>query len=261
MSDSNYQKSINYLRSDILKHLSTLKYLTLYQDKATIELLEDGRQGWAVSVEIPTRFLSYDMKVYPKAETAIFINGSSKNLKYELLTALSNKNYILRLNEILDLSIVKDQFEILRGNSFLSYSCSAINDAITDPVIPGNNELTDKAIAIIIKNGYMEAEVKKYFDNGALWFGLTVDNNIKSLCFIYQNYDAIWEIAGVHTIETERHKGYAKIVVASALKYLLDNKLVPRYEADSQNLNSIKLAQSLTLKQFLRIDHFLLNRL
>ena len=49
------------------------------------------------------------------------------------------------------------------------------------------------------------------------------------------------------------------MVVNSALTYILERSLVPRYEADVRNINSIKLAESLKMKQFLRIDHFLLS--
>lgn len=102
--------------------------------------------------------------------------------------------------------------------------------------------------------------MRKYFDNGAVWFGYVSDDIIRSACFIYRNYADIWEIAGVHTPQTERRKGYARIVVTSALTHILDRGLVPRYETDVRNTSSIKLAESLKMKQFLRIDHFLLTR-
>lgn len=102
---------------------------------------------------------------------------------------------------------------------------------------------------------------KRHFNNGAVWFGLLKENRIRSICFVYQNYDDIWEIAGVHTLETERRKGYARTVVTSALAYLLEKKLTPRYMAEIRNTNSMKLAESLQMKQFLRMDHFLLSSL
>lgn len=85
------------------------------------------------------------------------------------------------------------------------------------------------------------------------------DNIIRSICFVYQNFENIWEVAGVHTPETERRKGYGRMVVNSALAYLLERKLIPRYEADVLNLNSIKLAESLQMRPFLKMDHILLR--
>ena len=260
MKDSIFEKSVEYLKTDSFKHLSTLKYLSLYQDRLTISLVEDT-QKWAVLVTIPAEILSYDTVTYPKANKAIFLNGTSEQLKYRLLDALPRNNYILRLNEDLDLSNLENRFETKEGNSFISYSCSTFNDSAMDIMVHGNTHITDEAIDIIKRNGYSESEIRKYFDNGAVWFGLTINDKIRSVCFIYQNYGAIWEIAGAHTLETERNKGYARIVVTSALTYILERNLVPRYEADVRNINSVKLAQSLKMIQFLRINHFLLSPL
>ena len=260
MDDLLYTKSIEYLKNNPCKHLSTLKYLLLYQDKLTIDLIENA-SNWALIVKIPTRFLSYDSATYPNAKQAIFLNGTSDELKYYLLDKLPDDSYILRLNENLKLSTLKNRFRVTTGNSYSSYSCSNIDKTYRESIISGNPNITDEAIEIIKRNGYAEAEIRKYFNNNAKWFGYIMDCKIRSLCFIYQNYESIWEIAGVHTPEEERMKGYARIVVTSALAYILDRNLIPRYEADIKNKNSIRLAESLKMKQFLRIDHFLLSAL
>ena len=260
MTDSLFEKSIEYLNSDSFKHLSTLKYLTLYRDKLTINLLEE-RNNWAILVTIPTEILSYDTATYPYANKAIFINGTSEQLIKNLLNTLPENNYILRLNEDINLSDMKSRFKIKNGNAFVSYSCSTFEDYAANSIVSGSTHITDEAINLIINNGYSENEIKKYFDNGSVWFGVTMNDRIRSVCFVYQNYNKIWEIAGVHTLETERNKGYARIVVNSAIAYLLKCNLVPRYEADVRNTNSIKLAQSLNMKEFLRINHFLLSPL
>lgn len=260
MRDPLYLKSVEYLKSNPLKHLTTLKYLLLYQDKITISLIEDSLK-WALLVTIPTEFLSYDSVTYPYANQAIFLNGTSDQLKYDLLEKLPNNNYILRLNENLNLSVLRNRFQVTTGNSYVSYSCSSIDDSFKDSIVPGNPDITNEAINIIKRNGYTEPEIRKFFNNGAVWFGHIKDGIIRSICFIYRNYADIWEIAGVHTPETERMKGYARIVVTSALTYILERSLIPRYEADVRNINSIKLAENLKMKQFLRIDHFLLSSL
>jgi len=258
MNEAIYRKSIEYLKSDLFKHMVTLKYLTIYRDVATVVLLRDGPQ-WAISVAIPTSALTYDTATYPQANKAIFINGTSDKLKEALLDTFLEGDYILRLNEELDLSKLKNRFNVVKGNSFISYSCSTIDDIATDYMVPANAQITDKAIDIITKNDYTEAEVRKYFAAGALWFGLEISAELKSVCFIYQNYDDIWEIAGVHTLEPERNKGYGRIVVGSALKYMRGRGFVPRYVANSQETSSIKLAESLDMKPFLKIEHFLLS--
>lgn len=173
---------------------------------------------------------------------------------------LPNDRYVLRLNENLDLSFIKNKFQVTNGNSYVSYTSSSIDDVYRGNIVEGNLTINNEAIDVIQRNGYTEPEIKKYFNNGAVWFGNIYDGKIRSICFIYQNFLDIWEIPGVHTLELERMKGYARVVVTSALTYILDRNLKPRYEADVKNTNSIKLAESLNMEQFLRIDHFLLNR-
>ena len=134
MQKSIYEKSVEYLKSDPLKHLTTLKYLSLYRDKLTVNLVEDSLK-WASLVTIPTEFLSYDTITYPYANQAIFLNGTSDQLKYDLLKKLPNNNYVLRLNENLDLSVLKNRFQVTTGNSYISYSCSSIDDSYKDSIV------------------------------------------------------------------------------------------------------------------------------
>ena len=233
MEDLIYKKSVEYLETDLFKHIAALKYLSLYHDKATISLVEEAPQ-WAVSVMIPTDILAYDLVTYPEAKKAVFINGTSDKLKYNLLDSLPSDDYILRLNEALDLTTLGNRFNISKGNSFISFFCSSPNDISTDSIVSANNTITDEAINLFVGNEYTEAEIRKYFGSGALWFGLIKDDEIKSIC-------------------------YARIVINSALKYIFDRNCVPRYVTEYRNVNSVKLALGLGLKEFLRVNHFLLN--
>ncbi|MEL7567327.1 MAG: GNAT family N-acetyltransferase [Dehalobacterium sp.] len=260
MTDSILGKSVAYLKTDVRRNLTGLKYISWYKDKLTVNLVEDN-QKWALLIEIPSKILSFDTANYPKADKAIFLNGTSEQLKYKLLDTLPQSNYILRLNEDLDLSVLSNRFAINKANSFISLTCSTFNVSAKDNMVTGNTLLTDEAIDMIKRNGYSESEIKNFFNNGSVWFGLTINEKIRSICFIYQNYGDIWEIAGVHTLEKERNKGYAQIVVMSALAYILERNLFPKYEVNVRNTNSIKLARSLNMKEFVRINHFLLSSL
>ncbi len=258
--NSLYLKSIECLKSDSLRNLTTLKYLSLYRDIVKIDFMEDS-SSWALLASIPTESLSYDTANYPHCKQALFINGTSDSLKYELLRKLPENNYVLRSNGYLDLSGFKSRFDIKAGHSYISYTCSDMDECYRDTGIKGVCHLTGEAIAMISKNGYTRYDLKKYFSNGSVWFGYIEAGVIKSICFVYQNYQNVWEVAGVHTAETERNKGYARVVVTSALNYLLKKGLIPRYEARVDNIKSRNLAETLKMKQFLRIDHFLLNSL
>lgn len=258
MTEELYIKALNFLNQNPLKHLSTLKYLQMYKNKVNISMAEDSFD-WALIVSIPTICLSYDSANYPDAKKAIFINGTSDNLKHYLLSNLPPNNYVLRTNENIELSCLMNRFRVSTGNSYISYTCSADVGTQQYCTLPANTILNDDAIELITKNGYTTSEIRKYFDNGALWFGYIENVEIKSICFVYKNYNNIWEIAGVHTPEAHRGKGFARIVVSSAIRHLLKKCLMPRYEADVTNIKSIRLAEKLEMKQFLRIDHYLLN--
>ncbi|MGD1119698.1 MAG: GNAT family N-acetyltransferase [Dehalococcoidales bacterium] len=258
MPDAIYQKAIKLLESDILKNVATLKYLTLNRKNASITLLQDKRE-WAVLSAFPTSILSYDTEVYPKVKVAVFLNGTSEQLKLRLLDTMPVNNYVLRLNEPLDLSGLATLYKVSRGFTYLSFSCTGLSGLPSIATVRASAKLTDEVLALFAQNGYREADIKKYFAAGARWFGFKEDNKIKSICFIYGDYGNVREIAGVRTQETARRKGYARTVVYSALKYLLERNMVPRYATEAGNTNSIKLAQSLGMQLFLRIEHYLLE--
>ncbi len=258
MDNNTYVKSCNYLNKDVLKHLSTLKYLSLYREYADIRLIEDSGD-WAVLSAFPTGILSYDTATYPRAKKALFLNGTSEKLKHDLLASLKPDSYILRLNEDLDLSRYNVNFKISTGNTYLSYTCLAFDQAPGEIAIQPNPEIIPEAIDMFGRNGYTPDDLALYFSRGAQWFGLPVNGRLASACFVSQNYKNIWEIAGVHTVTSERRFGYAALVVRSALAYLLGRGLVPRYEAELKNLASHNLARHLNMKEFLTIRHYLLE--
>jgi hypothetical protein len=258
MDGSGYQKAIKLLESDIPKHLVTLKYLTLYKKNAGVEIAGDGKR-WAVLSFFPTSILSFDREAYPRAKVASFVNGNDDTLKIQLLHNLPKNSYVLRLNAPLDLSGLEQRFKTSRGFTYLSYTSNILPAMSQLVTVPARSDLTPEAIALFKQNDYSKEELKGYFSHGARWFGYTVDDEIKSWCFVYHDYANFREIGGVRTIEMERQKGYGRIVVYSALKYLLDNGLVPRYCTEEKNFNSIRLAGNLGMKQFLRIEHFLIE--
>ncbi len=257
-----YNKAIEYLKTDTIKNLATLKYLQFFKDNVEISLMEDPFD-WALLIAIPIELLWYDSVNYPDANQTVFINGTSDELMYSLLGKLKENNYVIRTNKPIDFSPLKNRYQISHGSSYVSYTCNSVNNAVQKSNLSDNVQqhhiLTDEAIKLITNNGYTEESLRKYFGNESVWFGYICEGIIKSICFVYQNYEAIWEIAGVHTIESDRNKGYGRAVVTSAIEYLLHKGLTPRYGVNINNTASINLAESLGMKQFLRIDHFLLK--
>lgn len=93
---------------------------------------------------------------------------------------------------------------------------------------------------------------------GARWFAIRCGNEVLSACIVYQNFDAVWEIAGVLTRPNLRRQGLARSVVVAALRYLRLHGLQPRYQVDESNLASAGLARGLGLVEFLRTAHVLM---
>jgi RimJ/RimL family protein N-acetyltransferase len=242
----------------VLKHLSTLKYLSIYRAHATVRVAEEGKD-WAVLAVFPTGILSYDTATYPRAGKAVFVNGTNNKLKYTLLDTLTPENYLVRLNENLDLSRYTGRFVLSAGHAFISFTIFSPEKARNNESIQAESQLTPEAIAIFGRNGYTPDDLAGYFEHGARWFGKIGEGHIASACFVFQNYIDIWEIAGVHTLEPERRHGYAAVVVRSALDFLLNQGLTLRYEAEHKNLASIELAHRLGMKEFLTIRHYLME--
>jgi len=253
-----YTKALEHLNEDVLKNLSTLKYLTLYHNHAEVHLVEDA-WDWAALSVFPTAILSYDTSTYPTARQALFLNGSSKTLKHGLLAALKPDHFLLRLNEDLDLSRYQEKYKVSPGHSYISFSGFSSGTASGQARITPQDKLTPEAVAFFGRNGYTPDDLKKYYRQGAQWFGHTIDGKLVSACFVFPNYNGIWEIAGVHTLEEYRRRGFAVTVVQAALLYLLGRGLTPRYEAEQDNTASIELARCLKMKEFLTIRHFLLE--
>ena len=114
-------------------------------------------------------------------------------------------------------------------------------------------------IRVFGQNGYEPAEVSRHFADGARWFGIRDRGQIVSACFVFRNFETVWEIGGVFTEPSHRRMGHARKVVTSALNHVLANGFIPRYQVRSGNMESIRLAETIGLKEFLRMDHFLLG--
>ncbi len=191
MIDSDYMKSIALLGADMLKNLSTLKYLTIYRDYADVEVIEES-QEWAVRAAFPTSILSYDTATYPQARRAVFLNGSSDRLKNNLLDALPADSYLLRLNEKLDLSIHHERYVISQGHAYVSFTLSGTDSHLVEPAVRPNSIPTSEAVKMFGRNGYTQKDIGAYFGRGARWFGLKTDGHLASACFVFQNYQDVW---------------------------------------------------------------------
>jgi GNAT superfamily N-acetyltransferase len=115
--------------------------------------------------------------------------------------------------------------------------------------------INDELRHVFAWNGYAAAELERYFAGGAHAFGIDIDGAVAAACFVFQNFEAVWETAGVHTAVRHHRQGLAARVVRAAVQHLLERGLCPRYQTEASNRDSIELARHVGLVEFLRIEH------
>jgi RimJ/RimL family protein N-acetyltransferase len=148
-----------------------------------------------------------------------------------------------------------------RTQTYLTYSTPP-GYRPSAPAFPtqGLRELTPEAQEFFAHNGYSPEELAAHFSRGAAWFRTLVNGRTVSACFIFPNYQHIWEVAGVYTPPEHRQKGYARSTVQAALTALLGTGRTPRYQFRADNVASRAVAESLGLRCVLVVDHYVSPR-
>jgi RimJ/RimL family protein N-acetyltransferase len=248
------------LSRDPLRHIMTLKVLSLYPSDAETKLLTSD-SGWALRTLLPGSVSRYDRVAYPDEQFLLAIDGNDTELKRQLLQRSPQVPMILKTYDRELEQFARSHLAAEPVTSFLSFTTSASGyykpDSSSD--IKQSWELSDEVLDLFAGNGYELSELKTYIADGGCWFGLQKDGRIRSICLVYPNYEHIWEIAGVYTPVPERRNGYAKRVVTAGLRYLLSQDRIPRYAVKADNLPSIQLATELGLVEALRIKHLRIN--
>jgi len=216
--------------------------------------------GWATMAELPVADSEWDRNAYPSADAVIFIDGTDEKAKEDFLRNLPRRTFVCKTGEE-KLKAFLDGWPTARKTteyrSFTSPGAEA--RGVVPPVSIHSPVLIDAVSGLIQRNGYQPEELTRYFANGAEWFGMKQGNEIASVCFVYQNYGRVWEVAGVYTVPEARRKGLGKQVVAAALDWLESGRLIPRYQVKWDNAASIELAKSCGLVQFLSVNHYVIE--
>jgi GNAT superfamily N-acetyltransferase len=128
------------------------------------------------------------------------------------------------------------------------------------PGVVESGGLVPEVARMLSNNGYTPEDLAAQFAAGARWFATQEGGRTVSAGFVFPNFDAVWEIGGLFTEPGWRRQGRARRIVVAALNHLVSRSRVPRYQARSDNLESIRLAQAAGLREFLRLDHLLANQ-
>lgn len=157
-------------------------------------------------------------------------------------------------------SYSKDRWAARLARSFISFTASeSLTSAQRSPEVTDGTALSSDLAQMFAANGYLDSEIIRHFAEGARWFAILNGAKARSVGFVFRNFESVWEIGGVLTQPDFRRRGLARQIVAAALSYLVEHGQIPRYQVRSDNLPSIKLAEASGLREFLRMDHLLVD--
>ncbi len=257
---NDWQKAQDYFQTDPLKYLVHLKYMHLYGDSITCTFMEGAHKS-AVLLRYPSKRVVWDRTAYPTTEQVMLPAADDADMADLLLNYL-RQNGLLEHSQAIKFcdaeteAVLCEALDLKFARSLTSYTSSTDARFEADAQVIIEKQPREVHLETFIKNGYSREEVAADFAKGATLFSLYAGEALLSSCMIYQNFDTVWEIAGVHTADAERRKGYARRVVQTALGHVLQKGLIPRYHVEDVNRASHQLAQGLGLKPCLHFKHY-----
>jgi len=255
----NRDEAVELLRRDPLRHIVTLKMLARYGEHMDLRCVSESGT-WALMSLLPTELSEYDSRAYATTRLVVLIDGNSATLKLRLFDDLPRTDMVVKTYDGAVKRHVTNQLAGEPTASFASFSAPSNLMLPACEAILESSTLSEEAALIFGEAGYSHRELEKWFRDGSCWFGIRKSGTLVSACFLYRNFDSVWEIAGVFTDPKHRRQRFATTVVTAALKYLLELQRLPRYQVPTTNTASMQLARSIGLQEFLRLDHFLVRR-
>ncbi len=219
-----------------------------------------GPLGWALVSLFSTYAFEYDRQTYPDRDLVVLVDGTSSAAKLKLLDGLPLCALVVKTYD----ETVKAYFERQRAarlfRSFLSFTASdSIHLPLADSEVRQGTALPTDVARMFAENGYLDNEIARYFSDGARWFSIMDGERARSAGFVFRNFEAVWEIGGIFTDPEARRKGLARRIVETALRFLMEQGRIPRYQVRSDNVASIGLAEASGLRQFLKMDHLVVD--
>jgi RimJ/RimL family protein N-acetyltransferase len=246
---------VRILARDPLRNIVLLKHLEAFPDHTRVHHLAHG-SNTATLVLLETAANAYDRATYPAASYAALISSDDPALTGRLLGAIpSNVGVVFKVAGEADGAAIAGRFAVERTAEFWSFTSTApFDDADTRLTRAPSEAAFDLFAAQGHQRNWFEPLLR---DDRAFACVIGPQQQPYAVCFAFGNYDKVWEIGGVVAPLEYRGRGYASRVVRKALAELARRRLTPRYQVDRNNGPSIRLAESLGLRRFLTITHFL----
>jgi RimJ/RimL family protein N-acetyltransferase len=241
------------LRRDPLKHAVLLKYLLAVSGARLHQIVRGSASGNLLLID--PKLSSYDRRTYPEATAAVLIASDDPALTRELMQFVPwGGRVFFRMPTDADREVVAESFVLERRNAFLSFTGAGTSES-------------DAQIATDIEAAPYDIFAEQHHDREWLAallasgraFTSTVRENGATVaaCFAFELDEAIWEVGGVYCLPAHRGRGLARQAVQAALSELARRGLVSRYQVGEANVPSIRLAQSLGMRQFLTLTHYM----
>lgn len=252
------QKARAFLERDRLRYIVHLKMLYIYPNDLHCYYTQSG-SSVGILLLLPTNVSRFDAKTYPSTSYVVFPASTDKAAAQRWLPLIpTDTKLVFKLISDHDKEVIQTRFQLRRITSFLSYTSPPDAQFTHSTHVVVSETLDETLLPLYARNGYQDDEVRAYFSaNEAISFAIYKQGEPISACFAFPNFKEVWEIGAVHTLKSERKKGYAKEVVETALKVLQRKTYAPRYNTHEDNTPSIRLAQRLSLDKFLTMEHYL----
>ncbi len=257
-SSISQQQLIKFLNCDRMRNIVPLKMLAAHGNAIQRYFHCEGDAAGAI-LFFPTSLFAYDRQVYNDRDLVVLLVVNHISVVNPLLSRLpTGCKFVFKGMSAAVWEIVAQSFPLVQARAFRSYTTAPGQVLGTHTQVITAQRVDEQLYPYYAEHGHTRAMIADYFADGqGLAFTLYQQQLPVAACFTYCNFEDIHEVGGVLTLPGERQKGYAKLVVESALHALHQRGHTPRYQVDELNLPSIKLAESLGLIPFVTVEHWL----
>jgi len=251
------QRALVLLRTDIPRNIVLLKMLTLFPDAVECHYCE-GDSGIGVLILLPTIVSSFDRHTYPTTDYVVLLSATSHAAVRQLLPFVPrDRPLVVKLIDDADRQTIGRAFALYRATAFISYTTPPGSHFVSHGNVEVSEQIDEACYPLYAAQGHYPDDLAQYAIAGLLTFAVYRDASPIAACFAYRNFDTVYEIAGVYTVPRERRKGHARQLVETALHTLAKRQYIPRYQVHEANHASTRLAESVGLRRFVTMEHWL----
>ena len=247
-----------FMSRDVLRNIVPLKMLAAYGDAIRCHWHE-GPDGEGALLLLPTRVSHFDRGQYPETEYCVLLSTTGPAVTRALLAHVPRgRPLIFKLVDDAARAAVAEVFALRRATAFQSFTTAPGAAFTASPLVDVAAAADDGCCELFAAQGHARDEIEGYFAAGrALAFAVREGGTAVAACLTYENFGAVHEVGAVYTRPEARRRGLARALVETALAALAARRRIPRYQVLEDNRASIALAESLGLRRFATIEHWL----